>query len=53
MFDASDSEVVQESLLNFKDRYFLSGIGSGSGIAKRFKDPAQTTVRSLKEILQR
>ena len=37
---SSDSEVVQdppeESL--FKDRYFVSGIGTG--IAKRFKEPA-------------
>ena len=33
-------ESPRESL--FKDRYFMSGrgIGSGSGIAKRFKDPA-------------
>ena len=45
MIDASDSLVVQESPreLLFKDRYFVSGrgIGRGSGIVKRFKDPAQ------------
>ena len=40
MINASDSEVVQESPREslFKDRYFVSGIGSG--IAKRFKDSA-------------
>ncbi len=38
---SSDSEVVQESPREslFKDRYFVSGIGSG--IAKRSKDLAQ------------
>ena len=45
MNDAGDSQVVQESPREslFKDRYFVSGccIGSGSGIAKRFKDLAQ------------
>ena len=45
MIDASDSEVFKESPREslFKDRYFVSGIGSciGSGIAKRSKDPAQ------------
>ena len=45
MIDAGDSLVVQESTREslFKDRYFVkgSGIGSVSGIAKRFKDPAQ------------
>ena len=44
MIDAGDPEVVQESPREslFKDRYFVSrrGIGSGRGIAKRFKDPA-------------
>ncbi len=39
-----DSEEVQESPREsqFKDGYFVSGrgIGSVSGIAKRFKDPA-------------
>ena len=41
MIDASDSLVVQESPREslFKDHYFVSG--SGSGIAKRFKYPAQ------------
>ena len=41
MIDACDSLVVQESLL--KDRYFVSGrgIGSDSGIAKQYKNPAQ------------
>ncbi len=44
MIDVGDSEVVQESTREtlFKGRYFVSGrdIGSGSSIAKRFKDPA-------------
>jgi len=48
MIDARDSEVVQESPREslFKDRYFVSGrgIGSGSGIAKLFKDPAQAYI---------
>ena len=41
MIDAGESQVVQESPREslFKDHYFVSGIGSG--IAKRFKDPAQ------------
>ncbi len=43
MIDASDSQViqvVQESPIEllFKDRYFVSGIGSE--LAERFKDPA-------------
>ena len=46
--DARDSQVVQESPREslFKDRYFVSGrgIGSGSGIAKRLKDPALYSV---------
>ena len=39
---SSDSEVVQESTREslFKDRYFVSGRGIGSGIDKQFKDPA-------------
>ena len=45
MIDTGDSEVVQESPREslFKDRYFVSGrgIGSGNGIAKRFIDSAQ------------
>ncbi len=49
MIDASDSEVVQESSGEslFKDRYFVSrcGIDNGSGIAKRFKDPADVSNR--------
>ena len=38
---SNDSLVVQESPIEslFKDRYFVGGIGSG--LAKRFKDPAQ------------
>ena len=48
MIDAGDSEVVQESPREslFKDRYLVSerGIGSGSGMAKRFKDPARVTI---------
>ncbi len=40
---SNDSKVVQESTSEslFKDRYFVRGrgIGSGSGIATRFKDP--------------
>ena len=44
MIDTGDSEVVQESPREslFIGRYFVSGRGivSGSGIAKRFKDPA-------------
>ena len=44
MIDAGDPQVVQESPREslFKYRYFVSGrdIGSGSGIAKRIKDPA-------------
>ncbi len=42
MIDAGDSEVVQESPREslFKDLYFVSGIGSGRGIAIRFEDPA-------------
>ena len=44
MIDAGDSLIVEESPSEslFKERYFVSGRGirSGSGIAKRFKDPA-------------
>ncbi len=41
MIDAGDSEAIPESPREslFKDLYFVSGIG-GSGVAKRFKDPA-------------
>ncbi len=40
MIDAGDSEAIPESPREslFKDLYFVSDIGSG--IAKRFKDPA-------------
>ncbi len=49
MIDAGDSQMILKWSKNhpgellFKDRNFVSGrgIGSGSGIAKRFKDPAQ------------
>ena len=43
MIDAGYSEVVQESPREslFKDRYFVSGHGIGSGSTKRPKDPAQ------------
>ena len=46
---SSDSEVVQESPREslFKDCYFVSGCGIGSGIAKRFKDPAQVNFWDL------
>ena len=45
MIDAGDSQVVQKSPREalFKDRYFVSG--RGSGIAKRFKNPAQIKKR--------
>ncbi len=46
MIDAGDSLVVQESLREslFKGRYFVSGLGSG--IVKRFKDPALKSLAS-------
>ena len=51
---SSDSEVVQESPREslFKDRYFVTGIGSGigSGIAKRFKAPALNIFHYIKDI---
>ncbi len=52
MIDAADSQVIlyivvqespRESL--FRDRYFVSGIGSG--IAKRSKDPAQHNINYM------
>ncbi len=48
MIDTGDSQVVQESPREslFKDRYFVieRDIGSGSGIAKRFTDPAHISI---------
>ena len=45
MIDAGDSQVILEWSKNYpiKYRYFVCGIGSG--IAKRFKDPAQMTTK--------
>ena len=47
MIDAGVSLVVQESFREslFKNRYFVSGIGSG--ITKRFKYPAQDKLTYL------